>query len=61
MEKILDLNGDFTKEGKLLIIDLEYGLNKLMSSDQVFDMSQSDLLMLENRLISLMKKSSPIK
>lgn len=53
MSKIFDEKGNFNQKGKNLLIDFEYGLDKIMTSDEVTDMDENELRLLASSLSKL--------
>jgi hypothetical protein len=50
MIKIFDEKGNFNKECVRLLVDFSYGLDRIMSSDEVYDMNENELLILGSLL-----------
>lgn len=53
MSKAFDEKGNFSEEGKRLCIDLRYGLEQLMSSDEVKEMNENELHILGGLLAKM--------
>lgn len=53
MKKVFDEKGGFTEHGNSLLLDFQYGLAQVMTTDEVFHMSESELRLLGSLLSSV--------
>jgi len=53
MEKFFDEKGGLTTRAKQIMLDLTYGLEQLISSDSVTEMTENELRMLSSHLLGM--------